>query len=65
MSDTDTDLQSAWSQIINDRIKVLGLSRKSSRALIRQVASVAQYDPARALEIINSLAGAQGDSDAE
>jgi hypothetical protein len=58
-----TDLESAWRDVIENKVKALGLSRKSGRAIIRQVAAMAAYDPEKALSILNSLCPADGDTD--
>jgi hypothetical protein len=52
-----TDLETAWTAIVNDGLKGLGLSRKSQRALVRQIAATASYDPEKALAIIAALKG--------
>jgi hypothetical protein len=60
-----TDLESAWRDVIENKVKALGLSRKSGRAIIRQVAAMAAYDPEKALSILNSLCPADSDTDSD
>ena len=55
--DEQSDLVGVWIDIINNRLKGLGLSRKGQRALVLQLAQKAKFDPAKTLELIAALRG--------